>query len=159
MSSKNAFWRLLAKESLYMLLLTLIGCGAVLLQTVFKKNTGVYSGAVFSGSNYQYNPFMYILGIFIFVLAAFGLYAVIMGKDHALIVQMNIYLKLVTWAVLVLWGFVMMFAEILSLVGFVMGLTSNLLPESMMWVSVVGWPAFTLVFLGFMTYRILRRKE
>ena len=158
MSSAKAFWRLMAKESLYMLLLILVSCGAALLQTVHKKYAGTYSSFIFSGTNYQYNPFMYIVGIFVFVLAAFVLYVKILGKDHSLICNLNIPLRIVTWLVLILWGIVMVLAEFLSIICFVLGLSGNLLPESTMIFTVLGWPVITLIFLGFMTCAKLRGK-
>jgi len=66
MSQGKTFLKVLGMESLYMLLLTLSAAGAALLQSCFKAYGGEYSNIIFSGSNYRYNFFMYIIGILVY---------------------------------------------------------------------------------------------
>ena len=152
MKQGKIFFRLIGYESLYMLLATLAACGSALLQTLFKRFAYHYSSFIFSGSNYYYNVFMYILGIVIYFSAAYFLYKKYRERFES-VTELNILLRIAAWIVFLLWGFIMMISELMVLFALVLGLTNNLIPEILLYISIIGWPIVTVVFFGVLYIR------
>lgn len=138
---------IVAKESLYMLLLSGVACGAALVQTLFRKYVGDYSSFIFSGSNYQYNYFMYFLGAAIYFFCVVFFYKKLLAQDFKNITKIRILYRIICWIVLIFWLVMVIIAEFLGLFFLVLGMTTNLQPEAFMVFSLVGWPGITFLFL------------
>jgi len=159
MSQGKTFLKVLGMESLYMLLLTLSAAGAALLQSCFKAYGGEYSNIIFSGSNYRYNFFMYIIGILVYFGIVIFLYKKCFAKSFEQVAGLHILLKIITWIILAIWGVIMLFTEMMALIGVVLGLANNLLPEACLNFTVFGWPVLTLIFIGVMTVVNLKKAK
>lgn len=59
--------KMFGAEVLYLLASTIVAGLAALLQTVGRSYEGDYSSFIWSGSEYRYNPFFYMLGLALFV--------------------------------------------------------------------------------------------
>ena len=59
--------KIFGAEVLYLLASTIVAGLAALLQTVGRSYEGDYSSFIWSGSEYRYNPFFYMLGLALFV--------------------------------------------------------------------------------------------
>ncbi|MCQ2531250.1 MAG: hypothetical protein MJ093_00915 [Saccharofermentans sp.] len=157
MGQKKVFGKLIAKECLFMLLLILVACVAALIQSLFKVYAGEYSSFIFSGTNYKYNRIMYVIGLFIFLAGLAGLYTKLLDKDFVKLSQLSLVQKIVSLALLVVWAFVMVVAEVMTMFSMVLGMSRNLIPEFWLYVTVFGWPVLTLVFLGLNSFKILKK--
>ncbi|MCR5109149.1 MAG: hypothetical protein K6B28_13425 [Lachnospiraceae bacterium] len=60
--------KIFGAEVLYLLASTIVAGLAALLQTVGRSYEGDYSSFIWSGSEYRYNPFFYMLGLALFVV-------------------------------------------------------------------------------------------
>lgn len=156
MNQKKTFFRILGFESLYMMILTLTATLSALLQTAFAKYSGHYSSFIFSGTNYKYNNPMYMLGVVIYFGIAFLLYKILFEKHFKRLSDLNIPLRIVLWIVLIIWGVVMVFAEALALFVFILGLSNNLTPGFLLFLTLFGFPAVTLIYLFVMMIMYLK---
>ena len=59
--------KMLGAEALYLLASVIVAGLASLLQMVGRSYNGDYSNIIFSGSNYTYNIFFYLIGMALFV--------------------------------------------------------------------------------------------
>lgn len=156
MSNKKVFGKLIAFESIYMLIVIAIACACSLLQIVNKRFDSTYSSFIFSGTNYKYNYLFYFLGFVLFITISFVTYKLVFAKYFDLISQINIGFKIISWVVLVIFSALMVLCITFVLFVTVLGLSANLLPDSLFIITVVGWPVIILVFL---TVEIIRRSS
>lgn len=89
MSNKKAFGKLIAFESIYMLIVIAIACACSLLQIVNKRFDSTYSSFIFSGTNYKYNYFFYFLGFVLFITISFVTYKLVFAKHFELFFRVH----------------------------------------------------------------------
>lgn len=147
MSQGKTFAKLLGTESIFMLFAILIAIVSSMIQFLFKKFIGEDSSFFFLENYYRYNYIMYALGMLIFFVATFLIYKKL-EKGFAHIAEISTPLKILAWAVLLIWGIVMFILEITMIFLFVTGLTDNIQPEALLYLTVIGWPTVTVLFIG-----------
>ena len=146
MSKAKEIFRAIGIESLFMLLEIVIACIATFVQTLLKQYVDDYSSFLWSGSNYQYNYFMYFLGIVFWVGASILLYKKFEG--HIMKFSSMGLAKFILLFVLFIWGVVMCYSEFIVIFVMVLGLSNNLGPEALFLLTLIGWPLITVVFLA-----------
>lgn len=146
MSRAKEIFRALGIESLFMLLEIVIACIATFVQTLLKQYIDDYSGFIWSGSNYQYNYFMYFLGIVFWVGASILLYKKF--EKHIMKFSSMGLAKIILILVLLIWGVVMCYSEFFVIFVMVLGLSNNLGPDALFILTLIGWPLITVIFLA-----------
>ena len=138
--------KMLGAEVLYLLVSVIIAGLATLLQIVGRTYEGDHSSFIWSGSDYRYNPLFYMLGMALFIGFMVAGYKFFLKERIIELKQSGIELKIIFSVIAVIFSILMLAAIILCL--FLMtGLTDNMRPEWMLFMTALGWPIFTLVFL------------
>lgn len=129
---------------LYMVLLIPIACLCEYIQTLGKTFIGNYSSFITSGDNFEYNYLMYVVGFVIYAGAVYILYRLM--KKRVDITVFSGAEKFGAVAVVLFFG-ILMFAAMIFVLFLMFGMTSNINPEALLWITVAGWPVGTMIFL------------
>lgn len=147
MNNTKKFLKLLVIECIFMLITIAVACLAALVQLAGKTYIETRSGYIFALSIYRYNILAYIGGIIIYFLYFWFAYRKIMGKYITLMMDFNIGCKLVFGLVCGIF-MLAMFVALVLVVFMVLGLSGDMRPECMRYVTYIGWPVVTLVIIG-----------
>ena len=138
--------KLLGKEILFLLCVTIAAAAGALLQFVGKKFLAADDSFLFRGTAYRYNIMMYLLGLVLFVAFVWFAYAKHFKVTAERFRKEGTFMKffyIVCSAVLCLAMFtVLMGCDILML-----GLTDDMRPEALFYLTGFGWPAGMLIFM------------
>ena len=139
-------FKILGAEILYLLAVTVISGLATLIQTIARIYDGDYSSFIWSGSNYRYNVFFYILGVVIFVGSMIAGYTFFLKKRIRDLNQSDMILKILFPVMAAIFA-VIMLAAIVCCLLIVVGISDNMRPELLFNLTTFGWPIFTLVYM------------
>ena len=149
--------KIFGAEFLYLLASTIVAGLAALLQTVGRSYEGDYSSFIWSGSEYRYNPFFYMLGLALFVGFMNAGYIFFLKKRMIYLNQKGITPKIVFLGVAVIFS-LLMIATIVFGLFLMTGLTDNMRPNWMLNMTGFGWPVFCLVFMIIAEVLVVRKK-
>ena len=138
--------KMFGAEVLYLLASVIVAGLATMLQTVGRAYDGDYSSFIWSGSEYRYNPFFYMLGLALFVGFMIAGYSLFLKKRISHLNQTGIIPKIVFLGVSVIFSLLML-AAIVFCLFLITGLTDNLRPDWMLYMTGFGWPIFCFVFM------------
>ncbi len=138
--------KIIGAEALYLLASAVVAGIAALVQLIGRTYEGDYSSFIFSGSNYRYNMFFYIIGLVLFIGFMIAGYGFFLQKRIGSLGQVVTGLKILFFAVAFLFAIVML-AAIVFCLFLVVGLNDNMRPEILFQVTGVGWPIFCLIFM------------
>lgn len=133
-------------EALYLLASVIVAGLASLLQIAGRSYEGDNSSIIFSGSNYQYNIFFYLLGMALFVGFMIAGYKFFLKERISGLSETGVLPKIV-FPVIAVFFSVLMIAAIVFCLFLITGLTDNMRPEWMLNLTGFGWPIFCLVFM------------
>ena len=142
----RTYLKMLGAEALYLTVLVIVAGLASLLQFVGRSFKDDYSGFIWSGSVYRYNPFFYILGLVLFLGVMVAGYVFFLKERIKGLNQSGIALKIIFPVIAVIFA-VLMLAAIVFVLFLMMGLTDNMRPDWMLNLTCFGWPVFTLIFM------------
>ena len=138
--------KMFGAEVLYLLASIIVAGLSALLQTVGRSYEGDYSSFIWSGSEYRYNPFFYVLGLALFVGFMIAGYIFFLKKRIHHLNEKGIIAKIFFWGIAVIFSLLMLAAIAFSLF-LVVGMNDNMRPEWMLNMTGYGWPVFCLVFM------------
>lgn len=138
--------KIIGAEALYLLATSVVAGIAALIQIVGRTYEGDYSSFIWSGSNYKYNVFFYIIGLALFVGFMFTGYKMFLQKRISNISQSGIVVKILFPVVALVFALVVL-AIIVLIYLLITGLTDNMKPDIMFQITGFGWPIFCLVFM------------
>ena len=87
---------------------------------------------------------MYVVGFVIYAGAVYFLYRLM--KKRVDITVFSGAEKFGAVAVVLFFG-ILMFAAMIYVLFLMFGMTSNMNPEALLWITVAGWPVGTMIFL------------
>lgn len=140
-------FKMLGAEALFLLASAIVAGLASLLQMVGRSYNGDYSNIIFSGSNYTYNIFFYLLGMALFVGFMIAGYKFFLKKKITGLKQSGIIPKILFAVIAVIFALLMFVAIILLCFFFITGLNDNVSPKWMGYITGYGWPIFSLVLM------------
>ena len=130
---------------LYMILTILSACLCGLVQTLGKVYLGQWSSFVSNGDNFRYNYVVYFIGLVLFLASLNILYKLILKKKFE---STEFYSTDKTVAVIiVVVGCILMFAALIMGAFAVLGMTDNLGPYVLFYLTLIGWPVGTLIYM------------
>ena len=133
---------------LYMLLVTITACLCGYVQTLGKVYVGTWSSFISNGNNFRYNYIIYSIGFVLFFGLMIMLYKILIKKHLETTV---LYRGDKIFAIIVtIIGCVIMFASLVFESLLLFGMTDNIGPEVLVYMTVIGFP------MGTMGYLILR---
>ncbi|MBO4687425.1 MAG: hypothetical protein J5636_02840 [Clostridiales bacterium] len=138
--------RVLGAEALYLLATAVVAGVSTLIQMIGRTYVGKHSSFIFSGNDYRYNKLFFVFGLVLFVGFMFAGYKFFLKKKIRPLRGSEAILK-VLFAVVALLFSLLTFAAIVLSFFLIIGITDNMLPESMFQMTVFSWPVFTLVFM------------
>ena len=138
--------KLLGKECLFLLCVTIAAAAADMLQFVGKKQQGEQTSFMFREILYEYNILPYLAGLILIVAFVYYVYTRRFRKTVREFRKETGIMKFlyITLAVLLC---MVMFAVLVICALFILGLTGNMHPEALFYLTSFGWPVFTLVFM------------
>ena len=140
------YYKIFGSEVLYLLASVIVAGLATILQIAGKIYDGTYSSFIWSGSEFRYNTFFYILGMILFVGFMISGYKFFLKKRISSLGDAGTAPKIIFFVIAVAFSLLMLAAIILGL--FIMtGLTDNMRPLWMVYVTCIGWPLFTLALM------------
>lgn len=148
--------KIIGAEALYLLASAVVAGIAALIQMIGRTYEGDYSGFIFSGSNYRYNVFFYIIGFVLFIGFMIAGYVVFLRKKIRSLRQCGLALKIM-FPVVALFMALAMLAMIVLGHFMITGLNDNMRPAVMFLITAYGWPAFSLVFMIVVEIQSCRR--
>lgn len=154
--NRSGFGKIIGMELVYMLLVMVLAALACFVQFLGNEYSHQTSSFIFSGDVYSYNVIMYLIGAIFFVVGAYILYRVIFSKYVDELAGFNVGYSIIVWilslvmAVVMWWGLIV---EYFLYCGF-----GSMDPESLIWVTVIGWPVYTTGLVGIMLI-LCRRKS
>ena len=86
--------KIIGAEALYLLASAVVAGIAALIQMIGRTYEGDYSDFIFSGSNYRYNVFFYIIGFVLFIGFMIAGYVVFLRKKIRSLRQCGLALKI-----------------------------------------------------------------
>ena len=140
-------FKMLGAEALFLLASAIVAGLASLLQMVGRSYNGDYSNIIFSGSNYTYNIFVYLLGMALFVGFMIAGYKFFLKKKITGLNQSGIIPRILFAVIAVIFSLLMFATIILLCFFFISGLNDNVYPIWMGYITGYGWPIFSLVFM------------
>jgi len=140
------YYKIFGSEVLYLLASVIVAGLATLLQIACRSYEGNYSSFIWSGSEYRYNDFFYILGMILFVGFMITGYKFFLKERISNLSQVGIVPKII-FSVIALGFSILMLAAIVFSLFLMTGLTDNMRPLWMVYVTGFGWPIFCLVFM------------
>lgn len=142
---------LLGKEILFLLCVTIAAAAGALLQFVGKKYLLEDTSFMFRGTAYGYNIFMYLLGLALFVAFVWYAYAKHFKKTAEKFRKEGTFVKFFY----ILFAAVLCLAMFVALIGcdlLMLGLTDDVRPEALFYLTGFGWPVGTLIFTIFILF-------
>lgn len=153
------YLKIIGIESMMMVITIINADIACLILFVGRIHVDSYSNFMFGGNAYQYNLLTYIVGIALYLGLFVSLYKKIMKKSVIQLAAYSIPLRVLAWCICLFWALVM-FITLLMVVFLKIGLSDNMEPEIMTWISIIGWPVVTVLFIGINLIRkILKNKN
>jgi len=140
------YYGMFGSEVLYLLASVIVAGLATLLQIVGRSYEGKYSSFIWSGSEYRYNDFFYILGMILFVGFMITGYKFFLKERISSLSQVGIVPKII-FSIIALFFSILMLAAIVFSLYSMTGLTDNMRPLWMAYVTCFGWPIFSLIFM------------
>ena len=138
--------KILGAESIYLLASVIVAGLATLLQLVGRSYEGDYSSFIWSGSEYKYNPFFYLLGMAVFVGFMIAGYKFFLKERIKELKKSGVAPKIIFPVISVIFS-ILMLAAIVFVLFLMTGLTDNMRPDWMSSLTGFGWPIFSLVFM------------
>lgn len=138
--------KMFGAEVLYLLAAIIVAGLATVIQTVGRSYEGDYSSSIWSGSEYRYNPFFYMLGLALFVGFMLAGYRFFLKKRITALAQTGVMAKIVFLGFAVVFSLLMLAAIVYGLF-LVTGLTDNMRPDWALKATGFGWPIFCVVFM------------
>ena len=133
---------------LYMLFVIIAACLCGYVQTLGKVYIGQWSTFISNGKNFRYNYIIYFIGFVLFFGVMIMLYKMLIKKHLETTV---LYRGDKIFAIIVtIIGCVIMFASLVFESLLLFGMTDNIGPEVLVYMTVIGFP------MGTMGYLILR---
>lgn len=130
---------------LYMLLAILAACLCELVQLIGKVYLGTWSSFISTGDSYRYNYVMYFVGLVLFFGLLILLYKVMLKKK---LETTEMYKGDKIFAVIaVIVGCILMFVALIAVILVVFGMTDNIGPEAMFYLTWIGWPVGAMIYL------------
>ena len=142
----KAYLKMFGTEALYLLASVIVAGLATLLQMAGRTYEGDYSSFIWSGSEYRYNAFFYMLGMALFVGFLIAGYRFFLKERISVLGQAGIAPKIIFPVIAVIFA-VLMLAAIVFVLFLMTGLTDNMRPDWMLNLTCFGWPVFTLFFM------------
>ena len=152
---RSGFGKIIGMELAYSFLVMLLAALACFVQFLGNEYSHQSSGFIFSGDVYSYNVIMYLTGAVFFAVGALFLYRVIFSKYVDELAGLDVGYSIIVWilslvmAAVMWWGLIV---EYFLYCGF-----GSMDPESLIWVTVIGWPMYTTGLVGIML--IIRRRK
>ena len=131
--------------ALYMLLVIVAAFVSAFVQTIAKVYVGPWSSFIADGDNYRYNYILYFIGLVMFCALVHLLYNVLLKKRLAETVIFRGD-KIAT-VVVVLIGCALMFVALLAETFLLFGLTNNIGPDGLSYLTLLGWPVATAIYM------------
>ena len=142
----KTYLKMFGAEALYLLASVIVAGLASLLQMAGRTYEGDYSSFIWSGSEYRYNAFFYMLGMTLFVCFMIAGYRFFLKERISALGQAGIAPKIIFPVIAVIFA-VLMLAAIVLVLFLMTGLTDNMRPDWMLILTCFGWPVFTLTFM------------
>ncbi|MCR4556488.1 MAG: hypothetical protein K5779_01520 [Saccharofermentans sp.] len=142
----KTYLKMFGAEALYLLASVIVAGLAALLQMAGRTYEGDYSSFIWSGSEYRYNAFFYILGMALFVGFMIAGYRFFLRERISALGKAGIAPKIIFPVIAVIFA-VLMLAAIVLVLFLMTGLTDNMRPDWMLNLTCFGWPVFTLTFM------------
>lgn len=152
------FFKLLGTLSLYMIITLVISSLSCAIQLIKCKEVDTYSDILFSGSIYQYNYLAYIIGTVIFFPSMMLLYKKF-DRSFDIIKEVNLASKIITWIVLVIFNMIMLLLNGGISFYFILGLSNELSPSILFFITLLMWPMFTLIYITTSVFIMKRAKK
>ena len=140
------YYKLFGSEVLYLLASAVVAGLATLLQIVGRSHIGNYSGFIWSGDEYRYNAFFYILGMALFIGFMITGYKFFLKERISDLSQVGIVPKII-FPVIAVFFSIMILAVIVFCLFLMTGMTDNMRPLWMVYVTGFGWPVFSLILM------------
>lgn len=151
----NKLLKIIGIESLLMISAIFVSCLAAMIQLIGRKYIG-YHSFLFSGTDYQYNIFLYIAGIVIYFLYLILIYKKVLKKYINILSEYKIGIKILVWFVCGVFSFIM-FVAIFMVLFLILGLSDVMHPECLSLVTIIGWPVMTALLFGVVLIRNRKR--
>lgn len=143
---KREIAKIIGKESLFMLFVTVIACISGGIQFLGRKYVRSSSGIIFSGDVYRYNYFMYIIGLIVYFIVFILVYRKYIEKYVLEIREEKTGTKILICLVCIFFAFVMFFALVFCMFA-ILGLGDDMIPGILMTITGIGWPAVTALYI------------
>ena len=140
--------KIIGMEFVYLLLVFVLAALACLVQFLGNSHSHSEKSFLFSGDVYSYNIIMYLIGALLFIVGVFILYRFVFSKYVDKLADFSIGYSIGVWLISLVMAIVMWYClsvEYFLLVGF-----GNLKPDSLLLVTVFGWPIYVTGFVGVM---------
>lgn len=138
--------KVIGSEALYLLVSSIVAGIAALIQLIGRTYVDDYSSFIFSGSNYRYNAFFYILGLTLFVGFMLTGYRFFLKEKISGLRQSGVALKIVFPVIAVVFALLILAVIVLCYL-LITGLNDNMKPEILFQITGFGWPIFSLVLM------------
>ncbi len=127
---------------LYMVLTVLSAGLCFFIQTLGKEFLGQWSGFLFAGDSFRYNYVMYVIGLAVFCTSLSLMYKYIVQK------KLETYsINKVAAVIVVIIMCIVMFAALVFESFVILGMNSSLKPEVLFYITVIGWPIGTMIYM------------
>ena len=127
---------------LYMVLTVLSAGLCFFIQTLGKEFLGQWSGFLFAGDSFRYNYVMYVIGLAVFCTSLSLMYKYIVQK------KLETYsINKVAAVIVVIIMCIVMFAALVFESFVILGMNSSLKPEVLFYITVIGWPMGTMIYM------------
>ena len=127
---------------LYMVLTVLSAGLCFFIQTLGKEFLGQWSGFLFAGDSFRYNYVMYVIGLAVFCTSLILMYKYIVQK------KLETYsINKVAAVIVVIIMCIVMFAALVFESFVILGMNSSLKPEVLFYITVIGWPMGTMIYM------------
>ncbi len=138
--------KVIGSEALYLLASAVVAGLASLIQMVGRTYEGDYSSFIWSGSNYRYNIFFYIIGLVLFAGFMIVGYKLFLQKRIQSLNKSGVVLKILFFVIALIFSLAVL-AVLVMCYFMIIGLTDNMKPDIMAQITGIGWPIFHLVFM------------
>ncbi len=137
--------KLIGFEILYLVLVTIASLPVAAVQFVGKRKAAEFSGYIYQGIDYRYNPIAYLFGVFIFASALYFLYVWILSERLTKESIKGIAFKIFYVLAAIVFSFIMFLIQCAELV-IILGFNDNILPEFGQFLTVFIWPVILFAF-------------
>ncbi|MBR1528074.1 MAG: hypothetical protein IJ642_02080 [Oscillospiraceae bacterium] len=153
---RKLYLKFLGLECLYLLVTIVIACVSAMIQMIGRGYTGDYADIIFSGANYSYHFFFYILGFCIYAGYLIFSYQYFLSERIDILDTCSIKIRILYILIALLFSVLMMIALVFVFL-FILGLTDNMKPEILMNFTVFGFPLAMAVYMT--AIAVIRRKH